>query len=52
VPLLRIDLLRERHRALHIGEQHGDLLALAFESGARGENFVGEMFGSVGAGRR
>jgi hypothetical protein len=30
VPLFGIDLLGEIHRALHVGEEHGDLLALAF----------------------
>ena len=34
-PLLRIELLGQLHRALHVGEQHGDLLALAFEGGLR-----------------
>ena len=33
VPLFGIDLLGELHRALHVGEQHRDLLALAFEGG-------------------
>ncbi len=33
-----------------IGEQDGHLLALAFKRGAGGEDLVGEMFGSVGAG--
>ena len=31
VPLLGSDLLGELHRALHVGEQHRHLLALAFE---------------------
>ena len=30
VPLLRVELLGELHRALHVGEEHGHLLALAF----------------------
>jgi hypothetical protein len=34
VPFLGIDLLGEIHRALHVGEEHRDLLALAFEGGA------------------
>ena len=33
VPLLGIDLLGELHRALHVGEEHRHLLALAFEGG-------------------
>ena len=31
VPLLGVELLGQLHRALHVGEQHRDLLALAFE---------------------
>ena len=50
VPLLRVELLRQLHRALHVGEQHGDLLALAFEGGFGLQDFVGEMFRGVGAG--
>src|SRR5262245_38526000 len=34
--------------ALDVGKQHGDLFALAFQGGARGENLLGEMFGSIG----
>jgi hypothetical protein len=34
VPLLGIDSLREIHRPLHVGEEHGDLLALALEGAA------------------
>ena len=33
VPLFGIDLLGELHRALHVGEEDGHLLALAFEGG-------------------
>ena len=43
VPFFRINLLRQLHRALHVGEQHGDLLALAFE--ADGLRSVGQVFG-------
>ena len=39
VPLFRVELLGELHRALHVGEEHGHLLALAFEGGARGAGF-------------
>jgi hypothetical protein len=34
VPFFGIDLLREVHRALHVGEEDSDLLALAFEGAA------------------
>ena len=35
VPLFGIELLGQIHRALHVGEEHGHLLALAFEGGLR-----------------
>ena len=47
MPLFRVELLGQFHRALHIGEQHRDLLALAFKCGLRLQNFVGEVFGGV-----
>ena len=40
----------EIHRALHVGEEDRDLLALAFERAARGEDLLGEMLRGVGAG--
>ena len=49
VPLLRIDLLREVHRAFHIGEQDRDLLTLTLEGGLRPEDLVGEVLGGVAA---
>ena len=49
VPRFRVELLGQLHRALHVGEQHGDLLALAFEGGLGLQDFVGEMLGRVGA---
>ena len=49
VPLLGVDLLGELHRALHVGEEDGHLLALAFEGAARGEDLLGEVLGRVGA---
>jgi hypothetical protein len=49
VPLFRIELLREVHRPLHVGEEHGDLLALALQHAARGEDLLSEVFGGVGA---
>ena len=39
------------HRALEVGEQHGDLLALAFQSAAGGQNLLGKIGGCVGEGR-
>jgi hypothetical protein len=50
VPFLRIYLLGEIHRALHVGEKHRDLLALALDSGARREDLLGEVLRGVGAG--
>ena len=50
VPDLRVQSLGELHRALHVGEQHRDLLALPLESGPRLEDLVGEVLGGVGAG--
>ena len=49
VPLLRIELLGELHRALHVGEQHGHLLTFAGERGATVQDLLGEMWGRVGA---
>jgi hypothetical protein len=34
---------QQLHRALEIGEQHGDLLALAFKGGFGCQDFLGEM---------
>jgi hypothetical protein len=49
VPFLGFDRLGEVHRSLHVGEEHGYLLPLAFEGRARGEDLLGEVLGSVGA---
>ena len=43
--LLGIALGEQLHRALHVGEQHRDLLALAGERGARVEDARGEVGG-------
>ena len=45
--LLGIAIGEQLHRALEIGEEHRDLLALAFEGGLGGEDLLGEVFGSV-----
>jgi hypothetical protein len=51
VPLLGIDPRREVHRALHVDEEHGHLLALALEGGAEREDLLGEVLRRVGGGR-
>src|SRR5215475_6908259 len=47
VPILGIDRLREIHRALHVGEEDGDLLTLSFESAARREDLFDEVLRGV-----
>jgi hypothetical protein len=37
------------HGALEIGEEHSDLLALAFEGGLGRKDLLGEVRGSVGS---
>jgi hypothetical protein len=49
VPVFGVDRLREIHRTLHVREEDGHLLALAFEGAAGGENLFGEMLRGVGA---
>ena len=34
---------QQLHRALQVGKEHGDLLALAFEGGLGGEDFLGQI---------
>src|SRR6266851_3430923 len=46
---LRPQPLGHLHRALHIGEQHRDLLALAFQRRLRLQNLVGEKLGRIRA---
>src|SRR5262249_2387714 len=50
VPLLGIELLGQLHRALHVGEKHRDLLALALEHAAGAEDLLGQVGWGVGAG--
>lgn len=50
VPLLRVDLTGKVHRALHVREEYGHLLAFAFEGRLGLQDVVGEMFGSIRAG--
>src|SRR5262245_16134898 len=45
--LLGIAVGEQLHRTLQVGEEDGDLLALAFEGGLRGEDPLGEVPGSV-----
>jgi hypothetical protein len=47
VPLLWIDLLGEIHRALHVGEKHRDLVALALKGAPRRQNLLSEVLGGV-----
>ena len=47
--LFGIAVGQQLHRALEVGEQHGDLLALAFQGGLGGEDFLGQMARSIPA---
>src|SRR5262249_25192609 len=48
----RVELLTERGETRDIHEQHGDLLALAFEGALRGKDLLGEVLGGVRLRRR
>jgi hypothetical protein len=48
--LLGITIGEQLHRALQVGEEHGDLLALALEGGLGREDLLGQVFGGVGLG--
>ena len=48
--LLGVAVGEQLHRALEVGEEHGDLLALAFEGALRGEDLLGEVLRGVGLG--
>ena len=50
--VLRIGVLDQRERTLDVGEQHGDLLALALERRARAQDALGQMPGHAGFERR
>jgi hypothetical protein len=45
--LLGIAVGEQLHRALEVGEEHGDLLALALERGLGGEDLLGQVLGGV-----
>jgi hypothetical protein len=47
--LLRITIGQEFHGAFEVGKEHRDLLALAFQGTAGGEDFLGEIGRRVGA---
>jgi len=44
---LGIAVGEQLHRALEVGEKDGDLLALAFQGGFGGEDFLGQVLGGV-----
>src|SRR5262249_31352508 len=46
--LLRVPISEQLHRALEVGEQDRDLLALPFERRLGGEDLLGEVLRSVG----
>jgi hypothetical protein len=46
--LFRIKAGDQLRGALDVGKQHGNLLALAFQVIARGQNFLSQVFGRVG----
>ena len=45
--LLGIAVGEQLHRALEVGEEHRDLLALALQGALRGEDLLGEVLGGV-----
>jgi hypothetical protein len=48
---LGIPVGEELHRALQVSEEHGHLLALAFQRALRGEDLVGQVLGGIRVGR-
>jgi hypothetical protein len=51
VPLLRVELLGQLHRPLHVGEEDRHLLSLTLEGGLRLQDLIGEVLRGVGARR-
>jgi hypothetical protein len=49
--LLRVPVGQQLHRALEVGEEHGDLLAFALERALRRQNLLGEVLRGVRFGR-
>jgi hypothetical protein len=50
--LLGVAIGKQLHRALEVGEEHGDLLALALEGALGGEDPLREVLRRVGLRRR
>jgi hypothetical protein len=48
--LLGISVGEQLHRALEVGEENRDLLALAFESRLGSEDLLGEVLGGIALG--
>jgi hypothetical protein len=48
--LFGVAIGEQLHRALEVGEQHGDLLALALEGALRSQDLLGEMARGIGRG--
>ena len=48
--LFRVEVADQLRRALEVGKQHRDLLALPFKRGLGGEDFFGEIRGCIGEG--
>jgi len=48
--LLRVPISQQLHRALEVGEEHGNLLALTLKRAPRRQDLLGEVFGRVGLG--
>jgi hypothetical protein len=46
--LFRITVREEIHGPFKVGKEDGDLLALAFQSGARGQDLLGEVWRRIG----
>jgi hypothetical protein len=44
---LGVTIREQLHRALEVGEQHRDLLALAFEGAPGGQDLLGKVLGGV-----
>ena len=49
--ILRVAVSKQLHRALDIGEQHGDLLPLTLEGRLGGEDLIGKMLRRIILGR-
>jgi hypothetical protein len=45
--VLGVPVGQELHGPLQVGEEHGDLLALALQGALRGQNLLGQVLGRV-----